>query len=175
MLSKETKKAMKSMKRFSESSQDMTAVTASEMKLVLDYIEYLENKVKQLGKGQHTLMQSRRKWKRRYYKEKQRKEKLKKPHLQELCQECSTITKKVGFTKADTDRIIKETREMTEKANKYDSLVKKIKDRISEIKENKIDLKLEQEYKEYDYEIELMILQELLNEQSVLKEEAEDE
>lgn len=37
---------------------------------VLQYIDQLETKVKQLGKGQHTLMQSRRKWKNRYYKEK---------------------------------------------------------------------------------------------------------
>lgn len=37
---------------------------------VRNYIEQLENKVKELGKGQHTLMQSRRKWKNKYYKEK---------------------------------------------------------------------------------------------------------
>lgn len=36
---------------------------------MLWYIEYLETKIKQLGKGQHALMQSRRKWERRYYKE----------------------------------------------------------------------------------------------------------
>ena len=36
------------------------------------YINQLETKVKELGKGQHTLMQSRRKWKIRYYKEKRR-------------------------------------------------------------------------------------------------------
>lgn len=36
---------------------------------LLQYIDQLENKVKELGKGQHTLMQSRRKWKNKYYKE----------------------------------------------------------------------------------------------------------
>ena len=36
------------------------------------YIEQLEHKVKELSKGQHTLMQSRRKWKNRYYKEKRK-------------------------------------------------------------------------------------------------------
>lgn len=34
-----------------------------------EYIDQLETKIKELGKGQHTLMQSRRKWKNRYYKE----------------------------------------------------------------------------------------------------------
>ena len=34
------------------------------------YITKLETKVKELGKGQITLMQSRKKWKSRYYKEK---------------------------------------------------------------------------------------------------------
>ena len=32
------------------------------------YIGQLETKIKELGKGQYTLMQSRRIWKRRYYK-----------------------------------------------------------------------------------------------------------
>lgn len=37
------------------------------------YIDQLETKVKELGKGQHTLMQSRRKWKNKYYKERRRR------------------------------------------------------------------------------------------------------
>ena len=41
----------------------------SECKETLEeYIKYLENKVKELSKGNHTLMQSRKKWKDRYYK-----------------------------------------------------------------------------------------------------------
>ena len=39
-------------------------------KTIIQYIEELETKVKELGKAQHTLMQSRRKWKKRYYKAK---------------------------------------------------------------------------------------------------------
>lgn len=39
------------------------------------HIGQLENKVKELGKGQHKLMQSRRKWKNRYYKERQKNRK----------------------------------------------------------------------------------------------------
>lgn len=39
---------------------------------LLQYIDQLENKVKELSKGQHTLMQSKRKWKNRYYKEKRK-------------------------------------------------------------------------------------------------------
>ena len=41
----------------------------SECKEILEeYIEYLENKVEALSKGNHSLMQSRKKWKDRYYK-----------------------------------------------------------------------------------------------------------
>lgn len=36
---------------------------------VLQYIDQLESKVKELGKGQHILMYSRKKWKNKYYKE----------------------------------------------------------------------------------------------------------
>ena len=41
---------------------------------IKQYIDQLENKVKELSKGQHTLIQSRRKWKSRYYKEKRKNE-----------------------------------------------------------------------------------------------------
>ena len=36
---------------------------------VKNHIQQLETKVSQLGKGQQSLIQSRRKWKKRYYKE----------------------------------------------------------------------------------------------------------
>jgi len=49
------------------------AVRIGDDKIVTEYIDQLENKVKELGKGQYTLMQSRRKWKNRYYKEKQKR------------------------------------------------------------------------------------------------------
>lgn len=74
MINKEIEKALKSMRIFARVHQDMTTVTAEDMEIVLQYIEQLENKVKELGKGQHTLMQSRRKWKNRYYKEKRKNE-----------------------------------------------------------------------------------------------------
>lgn len=44
----------------------------------------------------------------------------------ELCEECSSAAKEVGITKADTDRIIQETRKMQWKANKYDELIEKL-------------------------------------------------
>lgn len=47
-------------------------ITWTDKKKIREYIEKLESRVKELGKGQHTLMQSRRKWKNRYYKEKRR-------------------------------------------------------------------------------------------------------
>ncbi len=85
-----------------------------------------------------------------------------------LCKECSTATEKAGLTKEDTDRIIKETREMQQKANKYDSLVEKMRDK----KEWLIDNILNNDYaSDSDKDIaehQVDILQELLK-------EAEDE
>lgn len=49
------------------------------------------------------------------------------PAWKKLCKECSSAAKEVGITKADTDRIIKETREMLWKSNKYDELIEKLK------------------------------------------------
>ena len=49
--------------------------TKDNLNKLFEYIDQLENKVKELGKGQHKLMQSRRKWKYRYYKERQKNRK----------------------------------------------------------------------------------------------------
>lgn len=48
-------------------------ITWTDKKKIKEYIDQLENKVKELGKGQHTLMQSRRKWKNKYYKERRKR------------------------------------------------------------------------------------------------------
>ncbi len=84
---------------------------------------------------------------------------------QNLCEECSAVAKKARLTKADTDRIIKESRETIEKANKYDSLVKKIKDKVIDYK------KLEKSYRENNNQTmatymyyQWAVLQELLEE-----------
>lgn len=45
---------------------------------VLKYIDQLETKIKELGKGQQSLMQSRRKWKNRYYKTRNKNKELQK-------------------------------------------------------------------------------------------------
>lgn len=42
MLNKETKQAIKSMQRFVECKQDMSVITANEMKIILQYIEQIE-------------------------------------------------------------------------------------------------------------------------------------
>lgn len=54
------------------------------------------------------------------------KEEIAKPDWHKLCSECSNIAKKAGITKEDTDRIIKETREMQWKAKKYDEVLDKL-------------------------------------------------
>ena len=43
-----------------------------------EIIVELEKRIKQLGKCQHTLMQSRRKWKNRYYKQRKKARQLEK-------------------------------------------------------------------------------------------------
>ena len=48
------------------------------VRLLLWYINELENKTKEQGKGQQSLIQSRRKWKRRYYKMKRKNKELQK-------------------------------------------------------------------------------------------------
>lgn len=53
-----------------------------------------------------------------------------KANWEKLCNECSEITQKVGWTKEDTKRVIAEARELEAKANKYDSLVEKIKEEM---------------------------------------------
>lgn len=56
-----------------ESIEELLQKQLNNYNSIKQYIEQLENKVKELGKGQHTLMQSREKWKNRYYKEKKNK------------------------------------------------------------------------------------------------------
>ena len=53
-------------------------------------------------------------------------EKIEKPDWQKLCDECSNIAKQAGITKEDTDRMLKETREMQWKAKKYDEVLEKL-------------------------------------------------
>ncbi len=74
---------------------------------ILQYIEKLENKVKELGKGQHTLMQSRRKWKNRYYKEKTENKELKieVEHLKENVEGYSGLSKQI---QEDFNEIVEE-------------------------------------------------------------------
>lgn len=66
------------------------------------------------------------------------KEEIKKENSEweKLCNECSNVAKSVGFTKEDTDRIIKETREMQWKAKKYDELIEKLEKDIVNANDN---------------------------------------
>ena len=49
------------------------SISTNAIENALKYMRYLENKVQELGRAQHILMQSRRKWKNRYYKERQKR------------------------------------------------------------------------------------------------------
>ena len=84
---------------------------------LIEVLQYIE----ELNKGQHSLMQSRKKWKSRYYKSE-------KVDWKRLYNECSNAIKKAGLTKEDTDKIIKETRQIQWKAKKYDELIEKLEE-----------------------------------------------
>lgn len=75
MLSKEE---IEYMKKFFNESITKDLINSEDlairfMSVALEYIDQLETKLDELGKGQQTLINSRKKWKNRYYKEKRRR------------------------------------------------------------------------------------------------------
>ncbi len=76
-----------------KADKDYRCLTSTEKTLLennkkaKEYIEQLENKLKELGIGQQTLTQSRKKWKNRYYKIRKRHKKL----IEKLEKEKNTI------------------------------------------------------------------------------------
>lgn len=75
MLSKEE---IEYMKKFFNESITKDLINSEDlairfMSVALEYIDQLETKIDELGKGQQTLINSRKKWKNRYYKEKRRR------------------------------------------------------------------------------------------------------
>ncbi len=80
------------------------------------YIEQLENKVKQLSKGQHTLMQSKRKWKNRYYKEKQKRREADKT-VEQIYSDYQDIGKKAFDYSDKIEQLEKELKEVTTQRN----------------------------------------------------------
>lgn len=62
-------------KATTEFTKDILPKKANAIKTLIEGIDQLETENKELGKGQHKLMQSRRKWKNRYYKERQKNRK----------------------------------------------------------------------------------------------------
>lgn len=71
-MTKEQKKAIEKIKRqitIGECEKNIgIPVYISDLKTILSMLEEQEYKIRQLGKGQQTLIQSRKKWKHRYYK-----------------------------------------------------------------------------------------------------------
>lgn len=78
MISKEDiDKAISRLKSIDENTEEYDGnLFKADFEIVLQYIDELENKTKELGKGQQSLIQSRRKWKRRYYKMKRKNKEL---------------------------------------------------------------------------------------------------
>ena len=82
MLSKEEKEAIEILKKLQKKTpyiiwRDGTPYNKSnQIQTILNLIDKLTEKVKQLEKGNQSLMESRIKWKNRYYKEKAKNEEL---------------------------------------------------------------------------------------------------
>lgn len=92
---------------------------------LLQYIEQLESKLKELCKGQHVLMQSRKKWKKRYYKERKRRKEADKS-VEQIYSDYQDAGKKM-FEYA-------EQAEQLETNNK--KLIEKLEDKIRYFEEN---------------------------------------
>ena len=67
-MTKQSIERAKSELRFFNEGDYITREMSKCKEILEEYIAYLENKVKELSKGNHSLMQSRKKWKDRYYK-----------------------------------------------------------------------------------------------------------
>ena len=65
-------------KEYAGVNKDCCIVNVEDIETVLYMLEEKEYKIKQLGKGQQALMQSRKKWKYRYYKMKNKNKDLQK-------------------------------------------------------------------------------------------------
>lgn len=78
MLSKEEIEKAKEDYKFFNEGDYITKEMSDSKNVLLEYIEQLETKIKELGKGQQALMQSRRKWKNRYYKTRNKNKDLQK-------------------------------------------------------------------------------------------------
>lgn len=76
MISKEDINCCKNEARKYIKNMEELGDNAGWTRLLLWYINELENKTKELGKGQQSLIQSRRKWKHRYYKMKRKNKEL---------------------------------------------------------------------------------------------------
>lgn len=88
-------------------------------------------------------------------------EQLKENDFNSLSKECFKLAKQVNWTKKDTRRVISEYREVEAKANKYDSLVENIKDKIAEEKDDMYFAKKEEQLRIHAHTRE--VLQELLD------------
>ena len=67
-MTKQSIEKAKSELRFFNEGDYITKEMSKCKEILEEYIAYLENKIKELSKGNHSLMQSRKKWKDRYYK-----------------------------------------------------------------------------------------------------------
>ena len=78
MLSKEEIEKAKEDLRFCHEGDYITKEMSDSKNVLLEYIKQLATKIKELGRGQQSLIQSRKKWKNRYYKMRNKNKELQK-------------------------------------------------------------------------------------------------
>ncbi len=116
MLSKEEIECIKQDLELIRDTKSSGTYTSYKIDQAIEYIEQLENKIKELEK----------------------------PDWEVLCEECSSMAKQAGLTKEDSRRILEEYRTMERKAMKYDTLIQErdyYKARYNEFNEAFIKMK----------------------------------
>lgn len=149
----EARKYIKNMKELGDN--------AGWVRLLLWYINELENKTKELGKGQQSLIQSRRKWKRRYYKIKRKNKELQEA-VEQIYDDYQDIGK-IAFDYADlsdqlidTLKIINQNDE--EQVNEMKKRIQKIDKIVKNISIEKVVKEIEKEGREENDTNEMQIL-----------------
>lgn len=106
-------------------------ISYTDRKKMREYIDQLENKVKELGKGQHTLMQSRRKWKNRYYKERKKRKEADKA-VGQIYNDYQDIGKMYFYLDEKRQNIIQQLKtkyeQLTQSVRRYEKMRRNCKD-----------------------------------------------
>ena len=103
-----------------EFTKDIFPQKANAVETLLEYIDQLEKQVKELNKGNHSLMQSRKKWKNRYYNEKEKSKDLQES-VDQIYENYQDIGKMYFDLDEKHDKLIEELE--TDKMEQFDDYI----------------------------------------------------